>query len=100
MPTIEELQNLVKDKLSPGELLAKVAEPPLVNSFEEKFKDIAGFIDLTPTPGRESRFHVLKKSDRVIYWKQTENEVGVEIAGVVWDEKGETKAFCGTILPP
>lgn len=100
MPTIEELQNLLKDEVSPDAVLAGVTEKPLVNGFEEKFKHVAAFINLVPSPGRENCFRALRKDDRVIYWKTAENEVGVEIVGIVWDEKGEAQIFCGTILPP
>ncbi len=86
--------------LSPNQVLANVAEQPIVNSFDERFKDVISFINATPTPGKESCLCKLRKGDNVIYWKSAENAVGVEVIGVVWHENGHSEIFCGTILPP
>lgn len=100
MPTIEQLQKLLRTTISPDEVLASVYDQPIVNSFEKRFKHVAASINVIPTTGKESCFRKLTKRDNVIYWKATENDVGVEIIGVAWDEKGNPAVFCGTILPP
>jgi len=100
MPTLEQLQTLIRNNPSSNQVLTNVAEPPIVNSFDARFKDVVSFIDLIPTPGKESYSCKLKKGDNVIYWKSAENDVGVEVIGIVWDENGHSKTFCGTILPP
>jgi len=100
MATIDQLQRLLRNKIPPDEVLANVRDKPIVNSFDERFKHAVGSINLIPTPGKESCFRTLKNGDNVIYWKSAENDVGVEIVGVVWDEKGRSQVFCGTILPP
>jgi len=100
MPTVEQLQGLLRNHISPNEVLANVREKPIVNSFEGRFKHVVGSVNLIPTPGKEPCFRQLQKGDNVIYWKVAENDVGVDIVGIVWDEKGNAEIFCGTMLPP
>lgn len=100
MPTLEQLQRLFRNGISPDEVLTHVPDKPMANSFEERFRHVVGSINLIPTPGRERCFRKLQKGDNVIYWKAAENDVGVEVVGMVWDEQGDSQIFCGTILPP
>lgn len=97
---MEQLQRLLRNTISPDEVLVNIRDKPIVNSFERRFKHVVGSVNLIPTPGKERCFRQFKKGDHVIYWKSAENDVGVEIVGIVWDEKGNTEIFCGTILPP
>ena len=100
MATLEQLQRIFRSRISPDEVLATVPDKPMVNSFERRFRHVAGSINVIPTPGREPCFRQLQKGDNVIYWKAAENDVGVEVIGVAWDEQGNSQIFCGTILPP
>jgi hypothetical protein len=100
MPTIEQLQNLIKKRLSPDEILFRITEKPVVNTFKEQFKNIIEFVDIVPLPGKEKYFHPLKKGNQVIYWKLAENDIGVEIIGIIWDEEFKPRILCGNILPP
>lgn len=100
MPTVEQLQGLLRNRISPTEVLANVRDKPIVNTFERRFKYVVGSINVMPTPGKERWFRTLQKGDNVIYWKAAENDVGVEILGIVWDGKNNSQIFCGTILPP
>ena len=100
MPTIEELEKLVEKKVAPDELVENVRERPIVNTFGEQFAVILEMITLIPSPGREAYFRYFERGDNAIYWKSSENDLGVEITGVVWDKEKNPKIICGVVLPP
>lgn len=100
MPTIKELENLINEDFSPDEISEKVPEKPIVNTFEDNLKGILGIVDIASIPGKEDYFPPFKNDDNIIYWKKSENDVGVEIIGIVWDENLSPKIICGAILPP
>ncbi len=100
MPTVEQLQRLLRNRIAPDEVLASIGDKPIVNSFERRFKHVVDSVNLIPMSGKERWFRQFKKGDHVIYWKSSESNVGVDVIGVVWDEKGNSQVFCGTILPP
>lgn len=99
-PTTEGLEKLVQKKVSPDELLKSFRQSPLVNTFGEQAAIILEMVNLIPAPGKEAYFRYFESGDNAIYWKSSENDIGVEIVGVVWDGEQNQKVMCGIILPP
>lgn len=99
-PTIQELETLLGRKVSPDELLKSIRQKPIVNTFGEQAAIILETVNLIPAPGKERYFRYFKSGDQGIYWKSSENDIDVEIIGVVWDEEHNSTVMCGIILPP
>ena len=100
MPEIEELEKLLRERVSPDDLLKSVRQPPIVNTFGEQSLIALETINIIPVPGQERYFRNFESGDRAIYWRSSDNEIGVEIIGVVWDKDRNLKVISGIILPP
>jgi hypothetical protein len=99
-PEIEELEKLLREKVSPDDLLKSVRQPPIVNTFGQQSIIDLETINLIPAPGKDRYFRNFENGDKVIYWRSSDNDIGVEIVGVVWDKNQNPKVISGVILPP
>ena len=99
-PKPDELQALAKGRITPDELLERVSQKPIVNTFREQSELPLEMVNLIPATGKEQNFRYFRSGDHAIYWKASENETGVEIVGVVWDKDQMPSVICGVILPP
>jgi len=100
IPTTQELETLLGRKVSPDELLKSIRQKPIVNTFREQAAIILEMVNLIPAPGKEEYFRHFESGDKAIYWKSSQNDIDVEIIGVVWDKGRNPTVLCGIILPP